>query len=439
MQLTSDAILGLAPDASSSAAGKKLANARHWRNLGQSAEAVWGECQGSALYQVRVELATLTAKCTCPSHKFPCKHSLGLLLLTASSHAVPVGDPPEWVSTWLAKRAAAHEPKQPAAPKQSPEASAKAHARRVEKREALVAEGMDSLDLWMSDLIRTGLAGVESESTTFWERQAAHMVDAQAPGIAARLRHMAEIPGASPDWPGRLLGELGRLALLTDAYRCHDTLDAALYEDVRQLVGWTLNEEEVAARGEVVVDDWLIVGQHVTEEDRGRVQRTWLLGVETRRPALIMQFSFMNAPFKDVLMPGARQRGELVFWSGAAGMRARFLNRAGEPSAVQRIPGHETIAAFLDDVAGMLARQPWQDRFLCALHGVAPVYDAARDRWSLRDTEGAALPLSGSAHWKLLAVSGALPVDFAGEWDGEALLPLGVVAEETYYALTEVR
>jgi hypothetical protein len=117
-----------------------------------------------------------------------------------------------------------------------------------------VAQGLDALDLWLDDLLRQGLATVETQPATFWERQAARMVDAQAPGIAARLRRMAGIPNASPDWPRRLLDELGRLALLSEAYRRLDTLAPALQEDVRQAIGWTLKEEDVLAGGEVVAD-----------------------------------------------------------------------------------------------------------------------------------------------------------------------------------------
>lgn len=439
MQLTSDSVLAMAPDSSSAAAGKKLANARHWQGLGQNGEAVWGECQGSALYQVRVELATYAAKCTCPSHKFPCKHSLGLLLLTATTGAVPQADPPAWVSEWLAKRAKTQQPKDAMEkPKVSAESSAKAQARRVEKREALVAQGLESLDTWLSDLVRTGLAGVEAQPASFWSRVAAQMVDAQASGVASRLRHIAEIPGASPQWPEKLLAELGRLALLTEAYRRSDALDAPVREDVRQLVGWTLKEDEVAAHGDIVADEWLVVGQHETEEDRALVRRIWLLGSQTRRPALIVQFSFAGQPFKELFPSGTSQRGELAFWPGAAAIRARFLSRGAAPDAVRAIPGSPNITAFLSDVAGVLARQPWQDRFLCAVEAVTPVYDMTSAQWYMRDVDGAALTLAGDEHWKLLAVSGGEPVAFAGEWDGERLLPLAVVADGTYYSLAEV-
>ena len=56
MNLTSDQVLALAPDSSSANAGKKLANAKTWQDLGRTDVALWGKCQGSALYQVRVDL-----------------------------------------------------------------------------------------------------------------------------------------------------------------------------------------------------------------------------------------------------------------------------------------------------------------------------------------------------------------------------------------------
>ena len=115
MNLTVDQVLALAPDAAAAAAGRKLASVKPWRGLGRSPAALWGECQGSALYQVRVDLADLTIKCSCPSRKFPCKHGLGLLLLASGAPAaVPEAEPPEWVSDWLARRATTAEKRQAA-------------------------------------------------------------------------------------------------------------------------------------------------------------------------------------------------------------------------------------------------------------------------------------------------------------------------------------
>ena len=120
LTITSEQALAAAPDLSAAQAGRKLADPRHWRNLGYSAQALWGECQGSALYQVRVELASLNVKCSCPSRKFPCKHGIGLMLMAATApDALTESAPPDWVASWLEKRAARAEaaatPKAPAA------------------------------------------------------------------------------------------------------------------------------------------------------------------------------------------------------------------------------------------------------------------------------------------------------------------------------------
>ena len=84
--LNADQILALAPDASSAKAGQSLAGRRKWLALGRDDRAAWGECQGSARepYRTQIDLAEPAFRCSCPSRKFPCKHSLGLFLLLAS-------------------------------------------------------------------------------------------------------------------------------------------------------------------------------------------------------------------------------------------------------------------------------------------------------------------------------------------------------------------
>jgi len=297
IQLTTDQVLTMAPDASSASAGKKLGNTKHWKNTGQSSEALWGECQGSALYQVRIEISTLAIQCSCPSRKQPCKHGLGLLLLTvATPSAVPETDPPEWIVSWLAKRAAANKRKETVQTKAGSPPSA-AQIKTAEKRMTQVTQGVERLDLWLNDLIRNGLGNVEKQRSSFWENQARQMVDAQAPGIASRIQRLAAIPNASPDWPEKLLSQLGQLALLSQAFHRLNQLDATLQEDVRQLIGWTIKEDEVALRGERVNDNWLALGQIVEDGDRTRMQRTWFISETTRRAALILQFAMPGASF----------------------------------------------------------------------------------------------------------------------------------------------
>ncbi len=441
LSYTSEQIVALAPDDQVAKDGKKHATLKFWKNQGRDAAALWGECQGSALYQVRVELETFAARCSCPSRKQPCKHVIGLLLLALDAKAIPDAAPPVWVTDWLAKRATDRQQKQEKKKEAKPAGDGPTadQLRRAQKREALIAQGLDALDLWMNDLVRQGLASAEAKPTSFWERQAAAMVDAQAPGLAQRLKRLSELPGSSREWPDQLLAHLGKLALITHTYRRAEALPPELRHEVRQLVGWRVDDDEVLTHGDVVSDDWLMVGQHLQdEENHGRSQHTWLIGERSGRQALIVQYSFLGAPWKEPLRAGVRQSGELAFWPGAAKLRARFVSRAGDPSPLQgRLPGAEAVEDFLTGVAATLARQPWHERFLCTLRDATPIYLASGDRWWLRDRDGAALRLRGGDHWKLLALSGGHPVDFVGEWDGETVLPLGVVASDAYSSLWE--
>jgi uncharacterized Zn finger protein len=436
IQLTTEQVLTMAPDASSASAGKKLGNAKHWQNIGQSPEALWGECQGSALYQVRVDLSTLALQCNCPSRKQPCKHGLGLLLLAAASPSnVPQADAPEWVVSWLAKRAATSKRKETLkAEKAEGGAPSAAQVKTAEKRMVQVTQGVERLDLWLSDLIRNGLGSVETKPAKFWEEQAKQMVDAQAPGVASYIRRIATIPNASPDWPAKLLGQLGQLTLLSQAFHHLDQLDTALQADVRQLIGWTVKEDEVAQRGERVSDDWLTLGQTIEDGERTRTQRTWLFGETTKRPAQILQFALPGASFEKNYPLGIRQRADLVFWPGSYPQRAFIENRHGNVlPIIDTLPGSETIDEFFANVAGAKAKQPWQERFLCILRAVIPVH--ANNTWCIRDQNGHALPLIHGDHWQLFAFSGGWPVDFAGQWDGEVISPLCVLAEGTYHKL----
>jgi hypothetical protein len=436
MSLSLEQVLALAPDASAAAAGKKLGTPAPWQNLGGNDDAYWGECKGSALYQVRVARADLAAKCTCPSRKLPCKHTLGLLVLAATAPKALTGtEPPEWVIEWLLRRgegavrraarqerAADAEPPDPAA-----------QERRAAKRVDRVLQGLDAFDLWLNDLMRNGLASVETQGVSFWTQQAARMVDAQASGIAARLRRLADLPHRE-GWTERLLGELGRLALLTHAFRRLDQLDPPLREDLRQLVGWTAEQDEILRAGEAVTDHWAVIGQSLEEEERLKVQRNWLVGAASGRQALVLQFAVGAAPFATMLLPGTLFDGDLVFYPSALPLRALIRERRGSPLALDRFPGAVSVETLLDGWSGALARLPWLDRYPAVLQSVVPIPDGPSS-WRLRDAAGVQLPLVRGDHWLLLALSGGHPIDLAGEWDGEAILPLGIVAGGSYRVL----
>ena len=436
MNLSVEQVLALAPDASAASAARKLGVAKPWTGLGRSERALWGECQGSALYQVRVDLTDMATKCSCPSRKFPCKHALGMLLLAASSPPLFAASPhPEWVSDWLGRRASSAERKEARAAEPAKAPDPAAQAKRAEQRLARVRKGVDALDLWMCDLIRNGLAAAQSQAP--WEAQAARLVDAQAPALASRVRRLAEVDGKDGQWTVRALGELGKIALLTHAFRRIDVLPAPLRSDVRQMIGWTFTQEEVAESGEAVNDEWLVTGQWVEDADRVRVQRSWLVGSRTSRTALVLQFSAGGAPFGENVIPGTAFEADLVYWPSASPLRATIRARVGSQRVwTGRLPGFDRVDAFLASVAEATARMPWHERAVACLRGVTPIHLGTRGR-IVRDVDGNALPLAPLDAWPLFALSGGSPVDLAAEWDGDTLVPLAAVVDGAFHLLAK--
>ncbi|MCL4192385.1 MAG: SWIM zinc finger domain-containing protein [Thermoguttaceae bacterium] len=433
MPLSLEQVAEMAPDTSSAAAGKKLMAIESWEDLGQNPEAVWGLCRGSATYQVKVDLGNLGYHCSCPSRKFPCKHVLGLLMLFAASpDAVASCEPPGWVGEWLERRRSRQqkEAERETAEAKKPVDEA-AQQRRAEQREAKVSEGLVRLEIWLKDLVRNGLAAVESKPPAFWEDQARRLVDAQAPGLASRVARLSLVPRSSRDWPARLLGEIGRIELLIHAWQRAESIDPILRQEIRQFLGWNVSQPELERDGEQVGDSWVAVGQWVDDEGRIRTQRSWLVGRETGRAALVLQFSAGGQPFPESIVPGGEQRATLVYYPGAVPQRAKFVNRTGAVESVTtRFPGAATIGEFLAGVAQQLARQPWLAAFGAVLHDVRVVPQA--EAWRVVDLRGNSIPLSGRAHWRLLALSGGQPFDMTGEWDGHVLRPLGMYLDNTF-------
>lgn len=439
MELDHQQIVALAPDASSLAAAKKLSSAKHWQLLGTSALALWGECQGSALYQVKIDRTSFAHNCTCPSRKLPCKHVLGLLFIAHESPAaVSESTEPDWVTSWLEKRAATAEKKAAKAAEGPKPVDELAQAKRAKQRDDKVLAGLERLDLWLEDLIRNGLARLESASAGLWETEARRLVDAQASALATRVQQLGELPGSGPHWPRQMLTQMGRLALLSHAYRRSELVDEKLQAEIRQLIGWTVNQEELSAKGELVEDDWLFLAQEVSSESRLRVQRNWLWGKTSARPALILAFSAAGQPFAESFAVGVQCRAELCFYPGTGSERAALSKRLGQLEPVSMpLPGFGTIDAFLQSFAQSLADQPWRERcfgILTAVQLLPP--DGEVSDWCLQDQAQAVLPMAPKHRHTLLALSGGATMDVALLWDGALALPLGVCIGNEYRMLT---
>ncbi|MBR7781590.1 SWIM zinc finger family protein [Undibacterium luofuense] len=441
MQLTEQQVLALAPDSSSAANGKKLMSASKWVSSGKNEQALWGECQGSGSkpYQTQIDLTDFASKCSCPSRKFPCKHALGLLLFAASdSGQIAASAPPEWVSAWLDKRTAtAAKKEEKAAEKAAEPVDEEARRKRQDKREQRVGDGLAAFRLWLEDVIRQGIAGLPAEGPAVWEQQAARLVDAQAPALAARVRRISDLVGAESDWPQQVLSELGSIALAIHAWQQLPRLPDEVQSSLRQYMGFTVAEDEVLLSGTRCKDSWMLVAQTLVHDGHIRVQRNWLQGRQSGQFALLLQFAAPSQPMPANYIPGTCFSAELACWPGAASQRALLCGTPAALPAESAFYNSESIAQMLARMSAVLAQNPWTDRIPAVLQALTPFRDAAGN-WFAADQQGQALALLGTQHWVWMAVSGGAPLDVAGEWDGKHFLPLACMADGCYTLLNEV-
>ncbi|MFF4900311.1 SWIM zinc finger family protein [Streptomyces sp. NPDC001068] len=436
---SADQVLALAPDAASRKAGSKLGAAGPWSGAGSCEEgSVWGLCKGSGSkpYQTIVDIADpagLAYKCSCPSRKFPCKHALGLLLLWAGGDdTVPaVAEPPDWAEQWLAGRRRRAEDKRSAGEGSSPAAAdPEAARRRAEKRAERVTAGATELEQRLTDLLRGGLAAAEQAGYGLWEETAARMVDAQAPGLAARVRELGAIPGSGPGWPVRLLEECALLHLLDQGWLRRDRLPEDLAATVRSRVGLP-----AAADGPPVRDRWLILAQYDSADAKLTTRRIWLHGADSGRTALLLSYGAAGRAPELALPVGLALEAELSAFPGTGGHRAALGERFGAPVPLPVRPPGMTTGQAVARYGEALRADPWLESVPVTLGRVVPVKDG--DSWQLADAEGErALPLSSAARsrpglWRLVALSGGAPVTVFGECGHRGFTPLTAWPEHT--------
>jgi hypothetical protein len=442
MNYSTEQILALAPDPASAKAGRSLAVAAKWQNVGRNARALWGECQGSGSkpYQTVIDLNEPAFKCSCPSRKFPCKHGLGLFLLCAAHHTAESAAP-AWAAEWLAKRDQQTQRKSETARKTAIEPDEVTQARRESQRakrsvdrEAKVAAGLKELELWLRDLLRHGLASAQSRPVEYWDQMAARLIDAQAPGAARHVRELSTLRQSGEGWIERVLQKISALFLLLKAYERVATLPAATQADVRTAVGWTHKEEELPADN-LASDDWLVLGQRTTGEESLQVHRTWLWGKRESKGALILEFTGAGQRRVMNLIPGTHLEAELAFYPGNYPLRAVVRNRLTPARSFDEISGYATNEQLLKSYAQGLARNPWLEAIPAPMELMIPVRQG--DRWYARDHDERLLPMRTSygSGWKLAALSGGRPLLIFGEWNGRSLLPLSAWANRRHVQL----
>ncbi len=451
-QWSSAEILQFAPDPATARSGQDLAQRRKWARLGADEQALWGECQGSGAkpYQVQIDLSEPAFKCSCPSRKFPCKHGVGLFLLSLTA-AAEFTEPirPGFVQEWLESRKTRAEKTEAKAAKVEKPRDESAATKRKTDRLARIRAGMADLTAWTEDLVKPGIATMAGKSYEFFDGQARRMVDAQAPGLARLIRELGDVAasgsresgrsatgGPARLWHARFLERLAIIHLICSATANWDTLlpdDRAALEAV---FGVPVPSQDLGQLPSVR-DLWQVVGREVEFEDRLKVQRTWLFGQQTHRTALILDFAHGTSALDASLSLGLQYDTELVFYPGHS-LRAAVRGTTGDPQRITEPSGLELITDLLNAYSRQLQACPWLETLAIPLLGIIPTVDP--HGYAFLDRCGESLPVVArdGAIYTLLAISGGQPINVTAEFDGTSLHPLAAFAGGIWSPLTSL-
>lgn len=418
---SADRVHALAPDAASQRAGAKLAASAPWSGCGARSEAglVWGDCKGSGAkpYQITVELPPDQGEpayaCSCPSRKFPCKHALGLLLLWSAGTVPETQEPPQRVQEWLAaRRDRAERSEARKAASRDAEAlgeggdssaarkASQASERRAAQRVARIDAGLDDLELWLCDQVRSGLTGLRAAGYRPIDDLARRLIDAQAGSVAARVRGLTHCLNSPEDWPERTLTEFSLLHMLIQGWRNRDALPAPLAATVRRRIGLTMTAAETAEAGEHASGRWLVLGCRDLAADKLVERRLWLQRESDGRIAMLLAFAPPGQSFAVALPVGAVLDAELAFAPDAFPLRAVLI----EHKVLEEDPPHGqgpqggTLAEAAAGFAAALAADPWTGAVPAVLESAVPLAGAKSEPWQIVDTKaGSRIPLLAEA------------------------------------------
>ena len=418
--ITISAIEAAAPDQDSLKAAGKLLSPAKWpeRHMSADGTLIWGACQGSGAnpYRLAVDLSDLGAKCSCPSRKFPCKHALALMLqFQATPDGFTEALVADWITEWLGRRR-----KTDTAPKSTegkslaaamvaeeekpldPEAEAKREAQRLKRAAATnetVTAGLDEMEGWIADQLRTGLAETLADLTSRCRRIASRLVDAKAQALASRID---TLPGRILSLPERdrgaaLAAELGKLVILSRAWAGGDCPP-----EIRREVASGETRDALLADPDAPrqTGTWEVLATRDEARRDGLIARaTWLLslGGGPQSFALLLDyFPASTGKQGSAFAPGDQFDAELVFYPAAVPLRAQIVERR---AVTEPLPWPEFAGDPLAAYARQIAAAPWLTELPLLLPGgeMAPAGDMVW--WS----GTASLPLSADSVGPVLA------------------------------------
>ena len=316
LTIQSDQVEQIIPDASSAKSAKKLAKFEAWNNIsGSTDQWIWGEIQGSAIYQSAVFLPELKCECSCPSFKRPCKHALALLFVYTEyqDKFIVQSDEqsiPDRVQKWRDKKTKTLEKKENKIDKPIDE---EARAKRQLAREKKMDAGIEALQTWLNDVVTMGLGRLRQQQHEKFRDIQSRLVDAQVAGLVSYLDEFSSALYQS-NWQMQSSFWLAKLQTAVHLWQNRQQLQPELCEEVKQLFGVNLPTDVWDNISAQMLHVYAL-GQ-VTQElvnTRGCYRRQWLWDSQNLRDYLLLDFEIppysnfgLTLPFQKQLALNAK-------------------------------------------------------------------------------------------------------------------------------------
>jgi hypothetical protein len=407
---TSEQILGLAQHDYQVKTSRELAVAHKWQALGQDATGIWAEIpvKDKMPIQTKVLLSPLSFSCSCVSYHYPCQHALGLLLLWLEQPQVfTAKETPAWLS-W----------------NETPEDDPDLEFSPGTERRARLEAGLAELELWLHDLIRSGLEVARTRPPTYYQQMADRLVDATLAEIARDIRQLSSISAKNPRWHEEYLGVLGRLHLLIQGFKRLDDLSAETGADIRMAVGW-LPDLQTAT----VTDSWHVVGRRTETEVNRKTQRTYLWAEREERPAVLVDVLHGKQSANRHFLPGVALEATLTFYNSTAPLCAELVSVETITQSETSVKAESSIRVATTKFINIKTANPWLRSYPLVLEDV--VAEQRDGNWIIRDAEGYffSLPPRYPYGWYLRTLS-ADGLWIFGDYDGSRFLPMSVWAND---------
>jgi hypothetical protein len=471
MDVTLERVESAAPDQSSLKAARKLLHRAKWSALCRTAngDLIWGECQGSGAqpYRMAVDTRDMGTKCSCPSRKFPCKHSLALMWWRADEAELFVdAQKPEWIDEWLARpRSSSSQSKEtdlaptkpgvdinatdeaPAKGSDSDsEAQAKQQARAQaqkernrEAREASILAGLDELDMWLTDQLDRGLGAFAQSMSEQCRTASRRLADAKAGGLASRVDALPGRVLAVPENERHhvMVEAFSDTHLLAQAYRRQDALSDGLRFDVRSMIGWTTSRADLLEDSEAprIDGQWMVIAALIeTQADKLVRFETWLVNITDGASAVLLDYVPVSAARGSgpTYAPGQVITAELVFYPSSIPQSALIASQEGVVAEPTQWPAaNQNLRQALGLFDERLAVNPWLPRQLLCCDNVF-VAKADDGGFWLADCVDANVAVRLAARGEVSTLLGLSLLEVYGLFDGREWLalaahtPLGV-------------